>query len=237
MSLRRRVEAYGEKLESKIGALINLNLCVMYPKELFRYTELNPDGYNRLHKEFRNRHNVLITSTAHTIAGEVTIFCSIDGINSFKILSRTESCRPVLYVVSLDGKPVVDNFQSMREAVKGSVENPEHPEWTSEETLKNNLEELSEMFPWGTQKMQLVEEIGELLQALSKYERANGMGQPTSVTQNEAWNNLIEEFAGVQVMVCELMKILDIEEEVKSEMLSQTNRTLERVKQSGKESQ
>lgn len=83
-----------------------------------------------------------------------------------------------------------------------------------------------------TQKMQLIEEMGELLQALSKYERANGNGQPTKVTPDEAMKNLIEEFAGVQVMMCETMKILCIEDKVREEMLLQTNRTIDRISES-----
>lgn len=99
-------------------------------------------------------------------------------------------------------------------------------------TLGNNLTKLAFSFHWDTQKMQLIEEMGELLQALSKFERANGQGQPTNVTPSEAMRNLIEEFAGVQVMMCETMKILGIEDKVRDEMLFQTTRTLARISES-----
>ena len=94
--------------------------------------------------------------------------------------------------------------------------------------IKKNAEQLSDTYPYDSQKMQLVEEMGELLQALSKFERANGIGQPTEVTSEDAWNNLIEEFAGVSVMVLEMIHTLSIEKEVEDEMLSQTNRALSR---------
>ena len=96
------------------------------------------------------------------------------------------------------------------------------------EILEKNLTELAFKYPYDVQKMQLIEEIGELLQALSKFERANGQGQPTKVSQSDALKNLIEEFAGVQVMMFEMMKIFSIEKEIKEEMEFQTNRTLER---------
>ena len=96
------------------------------------------------------------------------------------------------------------------------------------EILEKNLTELAFKYPYDVQKMQLIEEIGEILQALSKFERANGQGQPTKVSQSDALKNLIEEFAGVQVMMFEMMKIFSIEKEIKEEMEFQTNRTLER---------
>ena len=96
------------------------------------------------------------------------------------------------------------------------------------DVLEKNLTELAFKYPYDVQKMQLIEEIGELLQALSKFERANGQGQPTKVSQSDALKNLIEEFAGVQVMMFEMMKIFSIEKEIKEEMEFQTNRTLER---------
>ena len=97
------------------------------------------------------------------------------------------------------------------------------------DVLEKNMTELAFLYPYDTQKMQLIEEIGELLQALSKYERADGQGQPTQITLEEAKENLIEEFAGVQVMMREMMKIFDIEGEVLEEMKRQTCRTLERA--------
>ena len=100
----------------------------------------------------------------------------------------------------------------------------------TKEAIKENVAHLSEHYSYDTQKMQLVEEMGELLQALSKYERANGIGQPTNVTKEDAWNNLIEEFAGVSVMILEMIHTLKIEKEVEDEMLSQTYRVLSKCK-------
>ena len=96
----------------------------------------------------------------------------------------------------------------------------------NDDNLIRNLDKLAYAYPWNTQKMQLIEEMGELLQALSKYERANGDGQPTKVTPEAAMKNLIEELAGVQVMLIELITILEVEDEVEAEMLSQTERAM-----------
>lgn len=65
---------------------------------------------------------------------------------------------------------------------------------------------------------QLIEECGELIKALCKYNRANGIGQPTPITKEEARDNLVSEIADVAICIeqfCYLVGITADEVEVK----------------------
>ena len=93
-------------------------------------------------------------------------------------------------------------------------------------TLDEKMKFLSEKFSYDIQKMQLIEEIGEVLQALSKLDRTRGIGQFTSITKENARTNLIEEIAGVQVMLKEITTTLGIQDKVEAQMESQTQRAI-----------
>lgn len=57
---------------------------------------------------------------------------------------------------------------------------------------------------------QLIEECGELIKALCKYNRSIGIGQPTPMSSEEAYDNLITEITDVAICIeqfCYLMGI------------------------------
>jgi NTP pyrophosphatase (non-canonical NTP hydrolase) len=80
--------------------------------------------------------------------------------------------------------------------------------------------------------MQTAEEVGELLQALSKHRRFFGYGQPLGkyMTVYEAENAVLEELVDVLVMVKELqIKFGFSDEAMQSTMQTKVERTLSRI--------
>lgn len=59
----------------------------------------------------------------------------------------------------------------------------------------------------------LIEECSELIQAVCKYKRAKGIGQPTNVSEKDAMDNLIEEIADVKAALMMYMHCIDIIDE------------------------
>ena len=80
--------------------------------------------------------------------------------------------------------------------------------------------------------MQTAEEVGELLQALSKHRRLFGYGQPLGkyMTVYEAENAVLEELVDVLLMVKELqIKFGFSDEAMQSTMQTKVERTLSRI--------
>lgn len=77
----------------------------------------------------------------------------------------------------------------------------------------NNLE-VADHFGYEIQSEQLVEECAELIQAVNKYRRARGTGQPTSISEEEAFLNLVEEIADVESMLEQIKYLLKIPQEM-----------------------
>ena len=80
--------------------------------------------------------------------------------------------------------------------------------------------------------MQTAEEVGELLQALSKHRRLFGYGQPLGkyMTVHEAENAVLEELVDVLLMVKELqIKFGFSDEAMQSTMQTKVERTLSRI--------
>lgn len=69
------------------------------------------------------------------------------------------------------------------------------------ETSKRN----AEMLGIQTLLFQTQEECGELIKAIGKYNRANGIGQKTEVDKDEAFKNVLEELADVSICVEQLI--------------------------------
>ena len=59
----------------------------------------------------------------------------------------------------------------------------------------------------------LIEECSELIQAICKYKRAKGIGQPTNVSEKDAMDNLIVEIADVKAALMMYMHCLDFVDE------------------------
>lgn len=80
--------------------------------------------------------------------------------------------------------------------------------------------------------MQTAEEVGELLQALSKHRRLFGYGQPLGkyMTVYEAENAVLEELADVQLVLKELQyKFGFSDEAMQSTMQTKVERTFSRI--------
>lgn len=77
---------------------------------------------------------------------------------------------------------------------------------------KKNAEALGK----DTNRLQTIEECGELIKALCKYNRTIGIGQKTETSEFEALTNLIEEVADVSICLEQLVYLMGIEEEVKN---------------------
>lgn len=65
-----------------------------------------------------------------------------------------------------------------------------------------------------TNLLQTIEECGELIKAICKYNRTLGIGQKTEVTTKDAYQNLIEEIADVSICIEQLIYLQGIEDEV-----------------------
>lgn len=70
--------------------------------------------------------------------------------------------------------------------------------------------ETADYFGYEIQSEQLVEECAELIQAVNKYRRARGTGQPTALSKEAAFDNLVEEIADVESMLEQIKYLLKI---------------------------
>lgn len=88
--------------------------------------------------------------------------------------------------------------------------------------MKAVVAEIAEHFGYEAQKNMLIEEQAELIQALNKFDRKG---------TEEAFNNIIEEMADVELMIDQVKYLLDINqdtiEEIKEDKI---RRTKERIK-------
>lgn len=73
--------------------------------------------------------------------------------------------------------------------------------------------EVADYYGYEIQSEQLVEECAELIRAINKYRRARGTGQPTRMSEEEAFDNLIEEIADVENMLEQVKYLLFIPQE------------------------
>ena len=74
---------------------------------------------------------------------------------------------------------------------------------------------------------QTQEECGELIKAIAKYNRVNGIGQKTETPREDAYSNLLEELADVSICIEQLIYLLDVKteiEELKDKAFLKVNR-------------
>lgn len=62
--------------------------------------------------------------------------------------------------------------------------------------------------------LQTIEECGELIKAICKYNRTIGRGQKTEITFEQTYDNLIEEVADLSICLEQLIYLHDIENDV-----------------------
>lgn len=68
-------------------------------------------------------------------------------------------------------------------------------------------------FGYENQREQLEEECCELIMATKKHRRAQGHGKKPKMTEAEAFRNIIEEIADVEVMLEQMKYLLHISQE------------------------
>lgn len=102
--------------------------------------------------------------------------------------------------------------------------------------MKNNslnldslIRKIAEHYGFTKQSNSTIEECAELIQALTKYNRAMDAGYDTPVTLSEARDRIIEEIADVQVCTAQLIYLLECEDTVYEIMLAKLKRQLGRI--------
>ena len=85
------------------------------------------------------------------------------------------------------------------------------------ESVTSELNEINlktaDYYGFDAQCNQLIEECAELIQAVNKYRRAQGIGQKTSLREVDALHNLIEEMVDVEIMLDQLKYLLKLSDE------------------------
>lgn len=81
------------------------------------------------------------------------------------------------------------------------------------------------------QMQQLIEEMGELTQAICKHFRMQGQGQPVSkdLSLSLVEGNLVEELADVKLVLDQVIYLLSCASQVQVVMEQKTKRTIERM--------
>lgn len=103
-------------------------------------------------------------------------------------------------------------------------------------SISQELKVIANHYGYEAQSNQLVEECGELIQAVSKYRRAiAGVGQPVAEYKKTiVLDNLIEEIADVEIMLEQVKYLLQIpEDEIEAVKIFKINRTKERMGRKG----
>lgn len=81
-------------------------------------------------------------------------------------------------------------------------------------SITAELKMVADYYGYEEQSNQLIEECAELIQALNKYRRASGKGQPIAEYQKTTvMDNIIEEIADVEVMLDQIKYLLNISED------------------------
>lgn len=92
---------------------------------------------------------------------------------------------------------------------------------------------IAEHYGIETQLDQLIEEMGELIQAISKFRRVNGRGAPIrgALSYSEALRDMISEIADVRICTDEVMHLLSAAEvaaEMRDYKLDRTIKDIEK---------
>ena len=90
--------------------------------------------------------------------------------------------------------------------------------------MDERIKQIANYYGYGKQKMQFMEEMGELMQAISKYDRAE-----TEYDIHRARLNIIDELVDVQIMVDQFRELHDVnadyfDEKYREKLSRQINR-------------
>lgn len=76
------------------------------------------------------------------------------------------------------------------------------------EDIKDKIIKIANTYGYEPQSRQCIEEMAELTQAINKFWRKCGNGQPTEKDAEMCMDNLIEELADVQIMIWQMNYLL-----------------------------
>lgn len=100
------------------------------------------------------------------------------------------------------------------------------------EAMEKKCLEIARFYGFDAQTNQLIEECAELIQAINKYKRKHIGGQPL-VGPVSTWDQVVEEIADVEVMLCQIKQLFGITElEVEDVAERKIERTMMRMGES-----
>lgn len=92
------------------------------------------------------------------------------------------------------------------------------------------IREIAQHYGYDSQTRQAIEELAELIQAISKHVRFFGNTRLSKSAPCEERNRIIEEMADVTIMLIQLKELLGItDDDIKKEMTKKVNRQMERM--------
>lgn len=92
------------------------------------------------------------------------------------------------------------------------------------------IREIAQHYGYDSQTRQAIEELAELIQAISKHIRFFGNTRLSKSAPCEERNRVIEEMADVTIMLIQIKELLDIsDDDIKKEMARKVNRQMGRM--------
>lgn len=80
-----------------------------------------------------------------------------------------------------------------------------------DEKIKESIKKIANTYGYEPQSRQCIEEMAELTQAINKFWRKCGNGQPTEKDLETCIDNMIEELSDVQIMIWQMVYILGVD--------------------------
>lgn len=105
-------------------------------------------------------------------------------------------------------------------------------EGTGEQTMNKYKKEMykqAEHFGLENRMLQCTEECGELIQALSKYQRVSKGDKTCNLSNYQSLNMVLEEIADVEILLTQLKYLLCKTEEVENIKVKKIERTEQRL--------
>lgn len=94
--------------------------------------------------------------------------------------------------------------------------------------LKMKNQQSAEHYGLSCQLNQLQEECGELIQAVNKFRRSQGIGQETPLSVKQSFHLLVEEMVDVSIMIEQIEYLLGVTVEEHNQIYKQK---IERIKE------
>lgn len=100
-----------------------------------------------------------------------------------------------------------------------------------EKRIKENIKKIADTYGYEPQSRQCIEEMAELTQAINKFWRKCGNGQPTEKEMDACRKNLIEELADVQIMIWQMAYLLGVD--TMPDITRKIDRQIKRIEDKG----